>query len=83
MAQQPGQPDLVTETGLVVLTAGDVVFSDPASQAVLARLGADALVLEFPVEVEVRIVPACDPDRHVDETLAQLTTALQGLVGTA
>ena len=35
------------------------------------------LVLEFPVEVEVRIVPACDPDEHVDTTLARLTAALE------
>ena len=73
------EPEIVRDTGLVVLTEGDVVFSDPESQAVLARLGEDALVLEFPVEIEVRIVPACDPDQHVDETLAQLTSALRGL----
>jgi hypothetical protein len=74
------EPEVVRDTGLVVLTQGDVVFSDPQSQAVLARLGEGALVLEFPVEVEVRIVPACDPDQHVDETLTQLTSALRGLV---
>jgi hypothetical protein len=31
------------------------------------------------VQVEVRIVPACDPDGHVDTTLARLTAALDGL----
>ena len=36
-------------------------------------------MLEFPVEVEVRIVPACDPDEHVDATLARLTSALEAL----
>ena len=40
---------------------------------------ADRTVLEFPVEVEIRIIPACDPDDHVDATLAQLTAALEAL----
>ena len=41
--------------------------------------GAHGLVLEFPVVVEVRIVPACDPDEHVDITLGRLTAALEAL----
>jgi hypothetical protein len=73
------EPSVVTKPGLVVLDDGDTVFADPRSQAVLATLGQDALVLEFPVEVEVRIVPACDPDEHVATTLDRLTAALQGL----
>lgn len=73
------QPSVVTTTGLVVLSAGEVVFADPQSRAVLAKLGEDALVLEFPVEVEVRIVPACDPDAHVETTMTRFAAALEGL----
>lgn len=73
------EPSIVERTGLVVLTRGDIVVPEAGSEAILARVGEDTLVLEFPVEVEVRIVPACDPDQHVDVTLDRLTSALQGL----
>jgi hypothetical protein len=36
-------------------------------------------VLQFPIEVEVRIVPACDPDEHVDLTLERFVRAMDGI----
>ena len=70
---------IVERTGLVVLGKDELVVTAEGSEAVLARVRDDGLVLEFPVEVEVRIVPACDPDEHVDTTLARLTAALESL----
>jgi hypothetical protein len=70
---------VVERTGLVVLGKDELVVTAEGSEAVLARVRDDGLVLEFPVEVEVRIVPACDPDEHVDTTLARLTAALESL----
>ena len=70
---------IVERTGLVVLSQGELVVPQSGSEAVLARIRDDGLVLEFPVEVTVRIVPACDPDEHVDTTLARLTSALEAL----
>lgn len=72
-------PSVVERTGLVVLSRGEIVVPEAGSEAILARVREDSLVLEFPVEVEVRIVPACDPDKHVDMTLERLTGALRGL----
>jgi hypothetical protein len=73
------EPSIVERTGLVVLSEGEIVVPAPGSEAVLARIRDDGLVLEFPVEVEVRIVPACDPEEHADTTLARLTAALESL----
>lgn len=70
---------IVERAGLVVLGKDELVVTAEGSEAVLARVRDDGLVLEFPVEVEVRIVPACDPDAHVDTTLSRLTTALESL----
>ena len=70
---------IVERAGLVVLGEDELVVTAAGSEAVLARIRDDGLVLEFPVEVEVRIVPACDPDEHVDTTLARLTAALESL----
>jgi hypothetical protein len=70
---------IVERAGLVVLGKDELVVTAEGSEAVLARVRDDGLVLEFPVEVEVRIVPACDPDEHVDTTLARLTVALESL----
>ena len=70
---------IVERAGLVVLGKDELVVTAEGSEAVLARVRDDGLVLEFPVEVEVRIVPACDPDEHVDTTLARLTAALESL----
>jgi hypothetical protein len=70
---------VVERAGLVVLGKDELVVTAEGSEAVLARVRDDGLVLEFPVEVEVRIVPACDPDEHVDTTLSRLTAALESL----
>lgn len=75
----PEPLSIVEKTGLVVLSQGDLVVADTDSAAVLARVRENGLVLEFPVEVEVRVVPACDPEQHVDTTLARLTAALESL----
>jgi hypothetical protein len=73
-------PSIVERAGLIVVDKGDVVIPDVGSDALLSSLrGDDALVLEFPVEIEVRIVPACDPDAHIAATLERLTQALEGL----
>jgi hypothetical protein len=74
------EPSVVAEPGLVVVSRGDIIVPDSESDAVLAAVRDGGLVLEFPVEVEVRIVAACDPDQHVRDTLEQFTAAVQGLV---
>jgi hypothetical protein len=73
------EPSVVERTGLVLQREGEIVVPPRDSEAVLARIGDGGLVLEFPVVVEVRIVPACDPDEHVDVTLGRLTAALEAL----
>lgn len=42
--------------------------------------GEGRLVLEFPIEVEVRILSDCDPDEHTELTLTRLLHALEGLL---
>lgn len=81
MAGQPDfELDLVERTGLVVLHQGELVIPNPGSEALLAAYSGDGmLTLEFPIEIEVRIVPACDPDEHADHTLQRLVHALDGL----
>ena len=73
------EPSIVDKTGLVVVSRGEIIVPDSGSEAVVAAVRDGGLVLEFPVEVEVRIVPACDPDQHVQDTLDQFTAAVQGL----
>lgn len=70
---------VVTRTGVALVTQGELVVPRADAEAVLTRITDGALVLEFPVEVEVRLVPACDPEQHVDTTLARLTAALESL----
>ena len=41
--------------------------------------GSDGLVLQFPVEIEVRVVAPYDPEQLVTAALDRLTAALQGL----
>jgi hypothetical protein len=74
------EPSIVDKTGLAVVSRGEIIVPDTGSEAVLAAVRDGELVLEFPVEVEVRIVPACDPDQHIQDTLEQFTAAVQGLV---
>lgn len=73
------EPSIVDRTGLAVVSRGEIIVPDTGSEAVLAAVRDGGLVLEFPVEVEVRIMPACDPDQHVQHTLEQFTAAVQGL----
>ena len=74
------EPLVVEQTGLVVLHRGELVYPAAGSEAVLSVLTGDGtLVVEFPVEVEVRVVPACDPDQHTDATLQRFLHALDGL----
>ena len=74
------EPEVVERTGLVVLHQGELVVPAPGSEAIVSVLRGDGmLTLEFPIEVEVHIVPACDPDEHADATLQRLVHALDGL----
>jgi hypothetical protein len=41
--------------------------------------GTDEVVLQFPVEIEIRLVAAHDPEQLVGVVLDRLTAALQGL----
>lgn len=41
--------------------------------------GGDEMVLQFPVEIEVRMVAPYDPEQLVSAALDRLTAALQGL----
>ena len=78
--QRDVEPEVVERTGLVVLHQGELVVPAPGSEAILSVMRGDGtLTLEFPVEVEVRVVPACDPDEHADATLERLLHALEGL----
>jgi hypothetical protein len=73
------EPSIVDKTGLAVVSRGEIIVPDSGSEAVLAAVRDGGLILEFPVEVEVRIVPACDPDQHIQLTFEQFTAAVQGL----
>jgi hypothetical protein len=81
VANQPDfEPEVVERTGLALLHQGELVVPKAGSEALLAVVNGDGmLTLEFPIEVEVRIVPACDPDKHADATLQRLVHALDGL----
>lgn len=84
MAESAGLPDLdlgvVDRTGYILVHEGEVVVPPEASKALLANLRGDGrLVLEFPVEVEVRVAAACDPEEHADHALTRLLRALDGL----
>jgi hypothetical protein len=73
-------PVVVERTGLALLHKGELVVPEAGSEALLSIVNGDGtLVLEFPVEVEVRVVDPCDPDRHADVTLTRLLHALGGL----
>lgn len=81
MAGNPDvDPVVVERTGLALLHEGELVIPAAGSEALLSVVNGDGtLVLEFPVEVEVRIVEACDPDQHADVALTRLLHALDGL----
>ena len=59
--------------------SGTYVVPDVDRETVLAAVRGGAVVLEFPVEVEVRIVPACDPDWHLYDILERFALAVRGL----
>jgi hypothetical protein len=82
MAANPEtDPARVERTGLALLHQGEMVVPEEGSEALLSVLEGDGtLVLEFPVEVEVRIVDPCDPDEHADHTLNRFLNALDGFV---
>jgi hypothetical protein len=73
-------PVRVERTGLALLHRGELVVPAEGSEALTSVLEGDGtLVLEFPVEVEVRIVDPWDPEQHADHTLTRLLNALDGL----
>jgi hypothetical protein len=65
--------------GSVTSPTGTYVVPDADRETVLAAVRDGAVVLEFPVEVEVRIVPACDPDRQLYDILERFALAVRGL----
>jgi hypothetical protein len=81
MAGNPDvDPVVVERTGLALLHQGELVVPAAGSEALLSILDGDGtLVLEFPVEVEVKVVQAYDPDHLADTTLTRLLRALDGL----
>ena len=75
-----GDPVVVERTGLARVHQGELVVPAAGSEAVLSVVNGDGtLVLEFPIEVEVRVVSACDPDQHAELTLGRLLRALDGI----
>lgn len=79
-ANPDADPVVVERTGLALLHQGELVVPKPGSEALLSILNGDGtLVLEFPVEVEVRVVDAVDPEQHADIALTRLLHALDGL----
>lgn len=75
----PDDLDLDTTGGL--LPPPDERAGDDWWDALGARASArpGELVLEFPVEVEVRLVAPERPDQLADTTIHRLTAALEGL----
>ncbi len=73
-------PVVVERTGLALVHQGELIVPSTGSEAVLSVVNGDGrLVLEFPIEVEVRIMPACDPEAHAELTLGRLLHALDGI----
>jgi hypothetical protein len=56
-----------------------VLVPPPLDGALAMGDTGDGLVLQFPVEIEVRLVAAFDPEQLVSTALDRLTAALQGL----
>lgn len=81
MAEHPDlDPMQVERTGLALVHEGELILPAEGSDALVSVLSGDgALVLEFPVEVEVRLVDPYDPERQADHTLARLLEALEGV----
>jgi hypothetical protein len=78
----PELPDisLVEQTGFALVHEGEYVVRDAGSSARLTAVGDGAgLVLEFPVQVEIRVVSAGDPEEHAELALTRLLRAVEGL----
>jgi len=74
------EPLVVADTGFAFLRQGEIVVPVPGSEALLTSIrDGGGLVLEFPIEVEVRLIHACDPEEHADVALQRLLHALDGL----
>jgi len=58
---------------------GGVLVPPPLDDALAVRDTGGGLVLQFPVEIEVRLVAALDQEQLVSTALDRLTAALQGL----
>lgn len=58
---------------------GDGWWAGTGTDMAYASAGSAGLVLEFPVEVEVRLVPAADQEQQSDATIRRLIAALEGL----
>lgn len=80
MAGDLGEPVRVERTGLALLHEGETVLPEAGSEALLtARDGEHTLVVEFPVEVEIRLVDPYNPEDLADHALARLLDALDGV----
>jgi hypothetical protein len=71
----------VTETGIALVHAGEVILPAPGSEAEGEQLLEDSRTVVqyyFPVEIEVRAAPdPIDPDELVDRALRALSSALE------
>lgn len=71
----------VTETGIALVHAGEVILPAPGSEAETEQLLKDSRTVVqyyFPVEIEVRAAPdPIDPDEIVDRALRALGGALE------
>lgn len=71
----------VTETGIALVHAGEVILPEPGSEAETEQLLDDSRTVVqyyFPVEIEVRAAPdPIDPDEIVDRALRALGGALE------
>ena len=73
----------VTETGIALVHAGEVILPAPGSEAETEQVLEDSRTVVqyyFPVEIEVRAAPdAIDSSSIVDRTLRALGNALEGV----
>lgn len=65
--------------GIILPPEGDEPLAAGDARDARAAAGQDEIVLQFPVEIEVRLVAAYDQEQLVDAALDRLTTALRGL----
>lgn len=66
--------------GGALVPLDDLLVGEPAGADVVhAARRSEGLVLEFPVEVEVRLVSPLDPEQLASATINRLIAALDGL----